>query len=111
METASMTTKCKSASSRLETALRGTKTVLLEFYADWCPHCQRMMPVVERIRSNFGDSLEIVQVEGDRNAKLMASYGADSYPTWIIFKDGKEVWRNAGEKTIHELQDALRRFV
>jgi hypothetical protein len=41
----------------------------------------------------------------------MASYGADSYPTWIIFKDGKEVWRNAGEKTIHELQDALRRFV
>jgi thioredoxin 1 len=106
-----MTTKCKSAASRLEAALKGSKPVLLEFYADWCPHCQRMMPIVEHIRANMGEHIEIVQIEGDRNPLMMEQYGADSYPTWIVFKNGREVWRNGGEKTMHELQDALKRFI
>jgi thioredoxin 1 len=106
-----MTSKCKSAASRLDAALKGRKPVLLEFYADWCPHCQRMMPIVEHLRNSLGEFVEIVQIEGDQHPSLMEQYGADSYPTWIVFKDGREVWRNGGEKSMHELRDALNRYI
>ena len=36
---------------KLQEAIDGTRPVLVEFYADWCPHCQRMMPVVEQLKT------------------------------------------------------------
>lgn len=95
----------------LSAVLNESKPTLLEFYADWCPHCQRMMPIVAELKKIVGDKANIVQIEGDNNPELMEQYHVDSYPTWIIMKDGQEVWRDGGEKPLSELEDMVNRFI
>lgn len=96
--------------TKLQEALGGQKPVLVEFYADWCPHCQRMMPVIDNLRQETGAKAEIIQVNGDQSPDLMRKYHIDSYPTWIIFKDGEEAWRDSGDKPLSELKDMINRF-
>lgn len=91
--------------------LNMAKPTLVEFYAPWCPHCQRMMPIVEELKQIIGDKANIVQVDGDESPELMDKYHVHSYPTWILFKDGQECWRDGGEKPLSELKDMLDRFI
>ena len=95
----------------LEVALNEAKPTLAEFYADWCPHCQRMMPIVAELKQIIGDKANIIHIEGDHNEDLMDKYHVNSYPTWILFKDGQEVWRDGGEKPLSELRDMIDRFI
>lgn len=97
--------------SKLNEAIAQAKPVLVEFYADWCPHCQRMMPIVAELRERIGGEADIIQIEGDQNPALVDKYHVESYPTWVIFKDGQEAWRDGGEKPLSELEDMVRRFV
>ncbi len=96
---------------KLQEAIDGTRPVLVEFYADWCPHCQRMMPVVEQLKTEIGDKAAVFQIDGDKAPDLMRKYHARVYPTWIIFKDGEETWRDSGEKPLSELKDIVDKFV
>lgn len=96
---------------RIQQALKDSAPTLLEFYADWCPHCQRMMPVVAELREQMGDRAHIIQIEGEEHQAIMDKMGVESYPTWILMKDGQEVWRDSGEKPLSELKDMIERFV
>lgn len=96
---------------RLKQALNDTTPTLIEFYADWCPHCQAMMPVVAELRERLGGSAHVIQIEGDEHEAILSQYGVKSYPTWILMNDGQEVWRDSGEKPLGELEDMVRRFV
>ncbi len=71
--------------------------LLVEFYATWCPHCQRMMPVVDQLRTKIGDRAEIIQLDIDKHSEAADEAGAQSVPTFIIYKDGKEQFRHVGE--------------
>ena len=71
--------------------------VLVEFYASWCPHCQRMMPIVEQVKQLLGDSAPVYQFDIDENQSLASETGVESIPTFIIYKNGSEVWRQSGE--------------
>lgn len=57
---------------KLQAAISGeARPVLVEFYADWCPHCQRMMPIVDQLRQEVGGKADIIQIDGDKNPDLM----------------------------------------
>lgn len=71
--------------------------VLVEFYATWCPHCQRMMPVVEQVRKSLDGKVPVEQLDIDKNNSEADEAGVKSIPTFIIYKNGKEVWRHLGE--------------
>lgn len=77
--------------------INSTKTVLVEFYADWCPHCQRMMPIVEQVKELLEGKADVYQFEIDRNRELADENNVQSIPTFIVYKDGNEVWRQSGE--------------
>ena len=77
--------------------ISSSEVVLVEFYASWCPHCQRMMPVVAQIKELLEGKVNVYQFDIDQNAELAQSEGADSIPTFIIYRDGKEQWRRSGE--------------
>lgn len=96
---------------RLKQALNDSAPTLIEFYADWCPHCRAMMPVVAELRERLGESAHIIQVEGEEHEEIMSRYGVESYPTWVLMKDGQEVWRGNGELPLEELEDMVKRFV
>lgn len=77
--------------------------VLVEFYADWCPHCQRMMPVVREAAGELGGRCKVYQFEIDANRELAEENEVESIPTFIIYRDGQEQWRYSGELTLRQL--------
>lgn len=71
--------------------------MLVEFFATWCPHCRGMMPVVEQVRELLDGRAPVVQLDLDKNSDEADEAGVRSVPTFIIYKDGAEVWRHSGE--------------
>lgn len=84
---------------------------LVEFFATWCPHCQRMMPVVEDIKTLFAGKANVYQFDIDQNQELANELEVSSIPTFLLFKNGEEVWRGSGEMDgsvlASHIQDAL----
>lgn len=72
-------------------------TNLIEFYASWCPHCQRMMPIVAQVKELLDGRAQVYQLDIDQNQEAADEAKAESVPTFIVYKDGKELWRHAGE--------------
>ena len=64
--------------------------MLVEFFATWCPHCQKLRQLLDGRAS-------VVQLDIDKNKEAADEAGATSIPTFIIYKDGKEQWRQSGE--------------
>lgn len=78
-------------------AISEAPVVLVEFFATWCPHCQRMMPIVAQIKELLGTSVPVIQLDIDQNQATASENGVSGVPTFIIYKNGQEVWRHSGE--------------
>ena len=92
--------------------INSAPVVLVEFYASWCPHCQRMMPIVEDIKTLLADNLKVVQLDLDENQEEADQAGVKSIPTFLLYDDGKEVMRETGEMSaemlLKKIQDAIK---
>ncbi|MDE6463674.1 MAG: thioredoxin family protein [Muribaculaceae bacterium] len=93
-----------------ENLVNSAPAVLVEFYATWCPHCQRMMPIVADIRELLGDTLPIYQLDIDKNNEVAEEAGANSVPTFVIYRGGQPVWRHSGEMDGNTLLQKLQQF-
>lgn len=84
--------------------------VMAEFYATWCPHCQRMKPVVEEFKKLMEGTLEVVLVDIDQEPALTDFYTVESTPTFILFRKGQQLWRQSGELPLERLERAVKGF-
>ena len=84
--------------------LEETKTVLVDFYADWCGPCKRMSPVVEKIAEELGEKVKVCKINVDEAQNIAARYGVMSIPTFIVFKQGEPVKRTVGVQSEEELK-------
>ena len=75
--------------------LQSDKTVLIDFYADWCGPCKVLSPIVEEFASENPD-IKVVKVNVDEAQNLAINYEVMSIPTLVVIKDGKEVNRTIG---------------
>ena len=75
--------------------LRSGKTVIADFYADWCGPCRMMRPALEQLAAER-DDVKVVAVNVDDEDELAANYGISSIPCIIAFKNGKESDRSIG---------------
>lgn len=87
--------------------LTSSPVILVEFYATWCPHCQAMMPVVERVREQIDGRAAIAQIDIDKEEAVSDAAGIKSVPTFILYKDGIEKWRHTGEVDAKVLVDKV----
>ncbi|MBD5254558.1 MAG: thioredoxin family protein [Barnesiella sp.] len=91
--------------------VNSTDVVLVEFFATWCPHCRRMMPVVEQVRELLAGQVDVYQFDIDENQQLANSQGVESVPTFIIYRDGREEWRETGEMDGQVLLSKIESFM
>ncbi len=82
--------------STLPEVKNATVPVLVEFYADWCGPCRAVGPVVEELSREVTGRAKVVRLDVDAESELAASHGIRSIPTFIAFKDGREVARESG---------------
>ncbi len=86
-------------------AASSDQPVLVDFWAEWCPPCIVLAPVIERVVNERGGALRLAKLEVDEgeNMKLAGRYQVRGFPTVIIFKDGAEVGRFAGAKSYSDV--------
>lgn len=83
--------------------------VLVEFYASWCPHCQKMMSIVAEIKKLLADTLKVEQFDIDEYQDLASEAGAESIPTFILYHNGEECWRHSGEMPAETLLSEIQK--
>lgn len=74
------------------------KTVLVDFWADWCMPCKMMAPILNDLASDLPEGYFVAKLDVDKNQSTAQKYNVRSIPTLILFKDGKEVNRFVGVK-------------
>jgi len=72
------------------------KPVLVDFFADWCGPCQTMSPILKQVKDEFGERVKIIKINVDKNPALASSFKVRGVPTFVMFKNGKQVWRKSG---------------
>jgi thioredoxin 1 len=78
--------------------LQSEKTVLVDFWAEWCGPCRQVSPILEEIASEHADKLEIVKLNVDENPRTAADYGITSIPTMNVYAGGEVVKTIVGAK-------------
>lgn len=78
-----------------EEVLNSDKTVLIDFYADWCGPCKMFSPIVESVAEENED-IKVVKIDVDNAQDLAIKYQVMSIPTIVVIKNGQEVNRNVG---------------
>lgn len=72
------------------------KTVLVDISAVWCPPCKKMEPIIDSLTKTNGTRFVLVKVDGGEQSDICKELKVDNFPTFIIYKQGKEVWRKEG---------------
>ena len=89
--------------SNFKTILDSKVPVLVDFHATWCGPCKALAPILKEVKAALGEDVKIVKIDVDKNQVLASQYRVQGVPTLILFKDGKQVWRQSGVIPKHEL--------
>lgn len=82
------------------------KTVLLDFYADWCGPCQMVSPIVDEIAEENPKYL-VGKINVDEQEELAQDFGVFSIPTLVVMKNGEVVNQVSGARPKHQILSLL----
>jgi thioredoxin 1 len=87
------------------------KPVLVDFWAQWCPPCHMLAPVLDEIAAELGDRLVVAKVNADENQVTAQRYGVLALPTLSVFRNGEVVSRVVGARPKRRLLADLSSFL
>jgi len=90
--------------------ISGEKSILVDFWAEWCGPCRVIAPVLEELAEEQ-DGFDIGKLNVDHNPQTAGAHDVMSIPTLIMFKDGVEKKRIVGAAPKHRLLAELSEFV
>lgn len=82
--------------------------VLVDFSAEWCGPCKMLAPILKEVKDEIGEAAQIIKVDVDRNPEAAAHFQIQGVPTLILFKEGKQLWRQSGVVPKHGLVSLLK---
>lgn len=69
--------------------LGAKELVLVDFWAEWCPPCKAMDPILDQLSSELAGRVKIVKLDVDANPSTVVRYNVRAMPTLIVFRDGE----------------------
>ncbi|WP_347925566.1 thioredoxin [Pontimicrobium sp. SW4] len=84
--------------------------VLVDFFADWCGPCKMLAPVLKEVKEELGNTIKIIKIDVDKNQSLAAKYQVRGVPTMLLFKKGKQVWRQSGVLQKNEIINVVKSY-
>ncbi|WP_035305822.1 thioredoxin [Actinokineospora inagensis] len=92
-----------------EEVLSAEGTVLVDFWAQWCPPCHMILPVLAEIETER--PITVVKINSDENPATARDYQVMSLPTLLLFRDGEAVARLVGARPKMRLLEELDRVL
>ena len=87
--------------------LQSEKTVLLDFWADWCGPCRMLSPIVDEIAQEHPE-IKVCKVNVDEQPELASSFEVMSIPSLFVIKDGKIANRSTGVRPKAQILELLK---
>ncbi len=91
--------------------IQGDKPVLIDFYATWCAPCKTMSPILESVGKELQGQARVLKIDVDKNQALSQQFKIQAVPTFMIFKNGKMVWRKAGGADKMTILKEIRNYI
>ena len=82
--------------SKFSEIISKDQPVLVDFFADWCGPCKMLSPILKQVKDALGEDVTIIKIDVDKNQSLASKYQVRGVPTMLLFKNGKQVWRQSG---------------
>nr|WED68261.1 thioredoxin [Pectobacterium colocasium] len=80
------------------------KPILLDLWAPWCQPCKTLAPLLSTIADNTPDNLTVAKLDVEQYPAFMQRFGVRGIPTLLLFKNGQEISRQIGVKTLAQLR-------
>ena len=88
--------------------VKSTVPVLVDFWGPKCGPCLALMPEVEKLAEKYGPNFKITKMDASKNRRMCLNLRVLGLPTFLIYKDGKEMTRLSGDTlTIEQIEDAM----
>lgn len=88
-------------------AMDTEKHVLVEFYAPWCGHCKKLVPIYDKLGEKFADREDVVIAKMDSTANELEDIKIQGFPTIKLFAKGNKVIDYNGERTLEAMAKFL----
>lgn len=96
--------------SNFKDIINSETPVLVDFFADWCGPCKMLAPILIQVKDELGDNVKIVKIDVDKNQPLAAEFPVRGVPTMILFKNGKQLWRQSGVLQKNDLVSIINQY-
>lgn len=83
------------------------KLVVIDFWATWCAHCQRLTPVIETLAEEYEGSVLIGKYNVDNEETLVEKYGIRNIPAIFFIKNGEVVDKLIGDVTKGKIKEII----
>ena len=81
---------------RFKEQIQSPIPVLVDFYPEWCGPCKMMKPRLLDVAERMSGNVKVIEIDVDKEKELAERYRIQSVPTFIIFKNGEQLWRQSG---------------
>lgn len=85
------------------------KTVLIDFYAEWCGPCKKMEPSLQSLSKELEATVEIIRIDVDQSPELAGKLGITALPTLHVYKQGQLSWQHVGYLEKEQLREAVKK--
>src|SRR5215213_1541197 len=89
--------------------IQSSSLVLVDFGAEWCIPCKKMEPVIQKLKVEF-NQLKLVNIDAGVQEEIVKTYNVEGLPVFILYKNGKEVWRQEGVTDKKTFEKAIKKF-
>ena len=95
-----------------EEVVQSEVPVLVDFWGPRCDPCLALMPHVEGLADKYSEKVEITKIDASKNRRLCLSLKVLGLPTYLFYKNGKEVDRlTGGDLTINDIEESVKRII
>ncbi len=91
--------------------MESTLPVIIDFYADWCPPCRMLGPILDRLATEFNGQIKFLKVNSDQEQALSAAFKVTGLPTLVFMDCGKNVGQFPGLPAENTLRQELKKWL